>query len=138
MILTHDSVILRNFISHLKFKSSFFVTQLSKSFKETIPKAIISNLLKSVQWDIAKELLKVERIKRATRLKLHQQIDNHCQALCVRSRGKTSVSEDDSLGALEGVKWSNIMQETKGRVPDVLDYIATVATCCYKAKIVSN
>ena len=93
---------------------------------------VILNLLKSVQWgiprDIAKQLLKVESIKRASKLQLLQQIDNQCQALCVRSRGEPSVLKDSSVGALEVVKWSNIMPEMKDRAPDVLDFIATVAT----------
>ena len=109
-----------------------FITQLSKSFTEAIPKVVIPNLLKSVQRrnprDIAKERLKVESIKRTIKLQLLQQIDNQCQELCVRSRGEPSVLKDSSVGALEGVKWSNIMQEMKDRAPDVLDFIATVAT----------
>ena len=57
-----------------------------------------------------------------------QQIDNQCQALCVRSHGEPSVLQDSSVGALEGVKWNNIMLEMKDRAPDKLDFIATVAT----------
>ena len=57
-----------------------------------------------------------------------QEIDNQCQALCVRSHGEPSALQDSSAGALKGVKWNNIVLETKDRAPDVLDFIATVAT----------
>lgn len=70
----------------------------------------------------------MESIKRAIKLRLLQQIDNQCQALCVKSRGEPSVLKDSSVEALEGVKWSNIMQEIKHRAADVLNFIATVAT----------
>lgn len=85
-----------------------------------------------MQWgipgDIAKEVLKVENIKGAIKLQLLQEINDQCQALCVRTRGEPSILKDSSVEGLEGVKWCGVMHEMKERAPDVLDFIATVAT----------
>ena len=80
-----------------------------------------------MQWgipgDIAREGLKVGSIKGAIKFQLFQQINDQCQALCVRTRGEPPILKDSSVEALEGAKWSGVMQEMKERAPDVLDFI---------------
>lgn len=92
-----------------------------------------------MQWgipgDTAKEVLKVESIRGAIKLQLLQQINNQCQALCVRTRGEPSILKDSSVEALEDVNWYGVMIEMKDRAPDVLDFIATVATPRLKKKV---
>lgn len=92
-----------------------------------------------MQWgipgDIAKEVLKVESIRGVIKLQLLQQINNQCQALCVRTRGEPSILKDSSVEALEGVNWYGVMMEMKDRAPDVLEFIATVATPRLKKKV---
>lgn len=46
----------------------------------------------------------------------------------VKHCGKPSMLKDSSVEGLEGVKWCSVMHEMKERAPDVLDFIATVAT----------
>ena len=109
-----------------------YLTQLLKSCKDAIPKEAISNLLNTVQCgiprDIAKEVLKVESIKGAIKLQLLQEINDQRQALCVRTRGEPSFLKDSSVEGLKGVTWCSVMHEMKESAPDVMDFIATVAT----------
>ena len=83
-----------------------FFPQLFKSFTEGIPKVVISNLLKSVQWGNPRDIAQNLSMWKTIKLHLLQQIDNQCQELCVRSRGEPSVLKDSSVGAAEGVEWS--------------------------------
>ena len=105
--------------------------QLIKSCKDAIPKATVTKVLSTVQWgipnDIAKEILSVDSIKAAIKLQLLKEINDQCQSLCVRTRGKPSVLKDTSVEALESVEWCNVMKELRNRAPDILDFIATVA-----------
>ena len=77
--------------------------QLIKSCKDAIPKATVTKVLSTVQWgipnDIAKEILSVDSIKAAIKLQLLKEINDQCQSLCVRTRGKPSVLKDTSVEA---------------------------------------
>ena len=91
----------------------------------------MSKLLCTVKWgvpeDIAKEVFAIEGIKAAIKLQTLKEINDQCQSLCVRTRGQPSLLKNTSVEALENVDWGNIMKEMRERVPDVLDFIATVA-----------
>ena len=92
----------------------------------------MTKLLQTLHWglpeDLAKGILKIESIKRVIKLQLLKELNDQCQLLCVRTRGEPSVLKDSSVEALESVEWRKVMREMKDRVPDVLDFIATVAT----------
>ena len=70
----------------------------------------------------------MDSLKGAIKLQLLKEINDQCQALCVRTRGEPSVLKDTSVKSLESLEWSKVLSEMKERVPDVLDFIATIAT----------
>ena len=92
-----------------------------------------------MQWgipeDIAKEALKNDSIKKAIKLQLLRELNDQCQSLCVKTRGEPSVLKDTSVRALENVDWCKVMTEMKERAPDLLDFLATVASLRVKQNI---